>query len=187
MRAADQPADAAFGFEARGERFEQPLAVELAMFGQRQHGRRNRHGRMAAEAEVHVVEIERVRHRAVQERRLLDVGARAAADHGRLRRAAVLGDLLGENVGKRLVAGGQRNAEEIHEAVAGDRARLGRKIIITQVRRFLGERRGDQHRLGRVGLFASARRSSHGVLRLVLGSMAKTTGGREPVEVGLPQ
>jgi hypothetical protein len=126
VRAADQPADAAFGLEARGERLQQPLAVELAMFGKRQHRRRNRHGRMATQAEVDVVEVERMRHRAVQQRRLLDVGATAATDHRRLRRAAVLGDLLGEDIGERLVARGQRDAEEIHETVARDCARLCR-------------------------------------------------------------
>jgi hypothetical protein len=187
VRAADQPADAAFGLEARGERFHEPLAVELAMLGQRQHGRGDRHGRMAAEVEIHIVEVERVRHRPVQQRCLLDVDAAAAADHGRLRRAAVFGDLLGKNIGQRLIARGERHPEEIHEAVAGDRARFDRKVVVAQVGCLFRERCGDQHRLGRIGLFASACGGSHGVLRSLLALGSKITGGRQAAEVDLQQ
>jgi hypothetical protein len=120
---------------------------------------------MAAEGEVDVVEIERVRHRTVEQRRLLDVGPRAAADHGRLRRTAILGDLCCENVGERFMACGQGHAEEIHETVAGDGARFRREVLEAEVCRFLGESGRDQDRLGRAESFAFACRGSHGILR----------------------
>ena len=160
VRRAHEAADPTLGLEARGERLDQALAVDAGVFAERQHGRRDRHGRVTTHREIDVVEVERMRHRAIEQRRLPHRHLGAAADDCRLRGAAFVGDVGCKYFGEWFVPRSERHAEPVEQAMSGDRLRRGRDLVVAQTARFLGERQRQVATCGARG-FPNGLRCSH--------------------------
>ena len=103
-----------------------PLSM---MFSEREHGRRNRYGRVTVHRHVHVVVVVRMPGGAVDQRGLFDVAASPATDQRGLRVAAEIVGFGVQNFGERFARAGERNADEVEQALLGDGLRRGRKIV----------------------------------------------------------
>ena len=108
MAGRHEPADPAGGLVARDEALDEQPARRLDLLAERQQRRHDGHGRMAAHGEVHVVIVERMARRAVDQgggrgQRLL-----AAADEARRADGAVLDRLAYQDVGQLVLRAGIR-------------------------------------------------------------------------------
>src|ERR1043166_375624 len=100
---------------------------------------------MAAERVVHVVEVERVRGNAVDERGVEHVGAFARAEHET--RPAVAGELA-RDPRAIFAAAGERHADCVEDADLGPMHRVGGKVFEAQRGGAAREVTGELHQWG---------------------------------------
>src|SRR5690606_71339 len=132
-------AEAAFDLDPGDEGGEQRLAVEALPLAEGEGGRHHRHGRVPGHHAEHVVEVERVRGRAIDEGGLPGRDLAAVADQSRLGIAAILGHLLAQHRHQRLVHAGEGHADHVEQAVPRDGERIDRDVLVAEGGCELGE------------------------------------------------
>ncbi len=146
----DSVADAAGHVDAEHQRVDDIAAARAAVLGQRKHRRGHRSGGMDDGLEVRVVEIERVRGDAVDERRARHVDALGASEHRRLRGGLEHRDGGQRRLGRFVRRGADRAADPVVERTV----RFAFDRVAPAARRMpgheAGEDAGDRRRL-RVG------------------------------------
>ena len=123
------------------------------VLGERERRRRDRPGRMDDRLEVRVVEVERVRRDAVQERGARHVDALAAAEDRRLRRRRELLHGGERRVERRMARRADRAAEPVHERAMRLALHRRREPRGRMLRDELGEDARDRRRVGVGGDF----------------------------------
>ncbi len=114
---AHERVDAALHLDAGDERGEYVPAGIAVHLRQGQHHRGHRRAGMAVQPFLHVVEIERVRATAVDQRRLRHADLAAVADEGGLRGAAIGRDLVDQDLRQRLLQSGQCDPDPVQQAM----------------------------------------------------------------------
>src|SRR5208282_5852536 len=126
----DAERDLAFGFEAGDIRGDEVTAACASLLRQREERGQDRRRGMAAERVVAVVEIERVRRGAVDERGIEHAQALAAAE--RQRRPWRRGEGLCNDLRRSVAAAGERHADGVEYADLGPVDGLGRQVFVAR-------------------------------------------------------
>ena len=177
-----QGADAAERLVAGDESGDHRLAVGALRLAQRQQHRQDRHAGMAAHGHVDVVEVERVRSGAVDQRRQLRRRARAMPDERRLRRAALFERLGEEDLRERLARARDGHGEEIEDALPRQQADVRGEVVVAQ-RGDAAGKLGGEGNVGGDGWRGCSR--SHGFL-LVFAKAGTTVAARPARQRAVP-
>ena len=97
---------------------------------------------MAGHRQVHVIEVERMRRGAIDQRRRQHRQSRRVADHRGDRRAALLLRFRQQDVGQLLLRAGERAGDIVQHALPRQRAHIVRQVGIAQRARLFGQRAG---------------------------------------------
>ena len=120
VRRTQVASDDALRIYAGRESSKQFLRPFVAVFSKRERRGRNRHGGVTVHRHVHVVVVVRMAGGAVDQCRLLDVAAAAAADQHGLRVAAEFLGIGVQDFRQRLSRSGKRHADEVEQTLFGD-------------------------------------------------------------------
>ena len=131
MAGHDVGADAALHFDTGDEGGDDISPAATLPLGEGEERGHDGHGGVAAHADVDVIEIERVRGRAVDQRGERCGYALARGDQRRLAGAAVFERLFAENRRQRLVRARERHAQPVEQALLRqeDGARIERVVV----------------------------------------------------------
>jgi hypothetical protein len=130
MPRAQGGADAARGFVTGDKRRDHVAPAALALFGEREQCRQDRHRRMSGHCEIDVVVIEGMSRRAVHQSCRQGWQADRMADDAGLRVARRLGQFVEQDHDERIVGARQRAAVIIEHALPRPYPhRLGQRVI----------------------------------------------------------
>ncbi len=151
VRRIDRVADSALDLGSQDESVNERFPGDRPVLGEREQRRCNRAGRVNDGLEMRIVEVERVRCHAVEQRRVEDVEAFAPTQHGRLRRSREERQRSDGALRRIVVRGPDRAAEPVEDRSLGFPPHAFWQLVRVGVRDKAGEgeRRFGSHGGGR--------------------------------------